>query len=118
MAAFKVGISILQGETFSRVFTWNAGEPPAPVDLTGCQARMQVRAQVASPDVLLELSTANGRIVLGGPAGTIALQLSATDTAALGFVAAVYDLEIVHADATVRRLLAGQVKLSPEVTRG
>lgn len=118
MAAFKVGINILQGETFRKVITWKAGMPPVPVDLTGCQARMQVRSKVDSADVLLELSTANGRIELGGTAGTLTLSLSATDTAALAWTLGVYDLEIVHPDATVRRLLAGGVKVSPEVTRG
>ena len=117
MAAFKKSITLLQGETFAQSFAWRAGTPPVPVDLTGCTARMHVRASVASPDVLLSLSTDDGRITLGGPLGTIALRLPADVTAALSFVAAVYDLELVHPDGTVRRLLAGQVKLSPEVTR-
>lgn len=117
MAAFKTGISILQGETFHKVYTWKAGAPAVPVDLTGCTARMQVRAQVQNADVLLELSTANGRIGLGGAAGTITLDLSATDTAALAWTLGVYDLEIVHPDGSVRRLMAGPVKVSPEVTR-
>ena len=117
MAAFKLSIIIVQGETFSKVSTWMAGTPPVPVDLTGCTARMHVRDAVASADVLLALTTENGRITLGGTAGTVTLQLSAAETAAITWQRGVYDLEIVHANATVRRLLAGTIKLSPEVTR-
>lgn len=118
MAAFKLSIIILQGETFSKVVTWKAGTPAVPVDLTGCTARMQVRAAVDAADVLLELTTENGRILIGGLAGTVTLRLTAAETAAITWPRGVYDLEVVHADASVRRLVAGSIKLSPEVTRG
>lgn len=118
MAAFKLNLTVLQGETFRQVSTWKAGKPPVPVDLTGCTARMHVRATVEAGEVLLSLSTADGHIELGGPAGTITLRLSAEETAAITWRLGVYDLEIVHADGTVRRLYAGRVTVSPEVTRG
>lgn len=120
MAAFKVNINILQGETFTRVDTWKAGAPNyTPVDLTGCTARMQIRTAVESAEVVLELSTDNGRITLGGAAGTITMRLTAAETAALPpRLQAVYDLEIVHSNGDVRRLMAGKVSVSPEVTRG
>lgn len=114
---FRVPLTIFQGATFQKTLTWKVGKPPQPVDLTGCSARMQVRPQVASATVLLELTTDNGRILLGGPAGTVQLQLTPAETAPLAFVAAVYDLEIVHPGGQVRRLASGQVKLNPEVTR-
>lgn len=114
---FRVPLTVYQGASFAKTLTWKVGKPPQPVDLTGCSARMQVRPQVASPDVLLELTTGNGRILLGGPSGTVHLQLDPAETAALSFVAAVYDLEIVHPGGQVRRLASGQVKLNPEVTR-
>ena len=117
MAAFKFKLAIDQGSTFTKLFTWKAGTPAAPVDLTGCTARMQLRSQITSDAILIELTTENGRITLGGTAGTIELTISATDTAALNFTSAVYDLEIVYADGTVRRLISGTATLSPEVTR-
>jgi hypothetical protein len=119
MAAFKVKLTIYQGETFLRQFTWKTGsiETPTIVDLTGCAARMQIRSRVESPDVLLELTTENGGITLGGTAGTIVLSLPFEDTAAIDFRTGVYDLEIVKADATVRRLMSGTVRVSEEVTR-
>ena len=78
---------------------------------------MQVRSSVDSPAVLLELTTENGRIRLGGPSGAIELHLSAQETAAIEWESGVYDLEIEFAGGQVRRLFAGRVKVSKEVTR-
>lgn len=115
--AGKRNLTIEQGTTFRKSWTWRAGSPSAAVDLTGCTARMQIRAKVDSAAILLELTTENNRIVLGGVAGTIDLIVSAADTAALAWKSGAYDLEIVFADGTVRRLLKGSVFIDPEVTR-
>lgn len=117
MAAFKLKLSIDQGATFTRQVTWKTGKPATPVDLTGCTARMQIREEIESAEVLVSLTTANGGITLGGAAGTVVLRIEATATAAFQWTAGVFDLEIEFADGTVRRLLAGTVSVSPEVTR-
>lgn len=106
--------------TGSGVFAWRA-----PVDLTGFTARMQIRADVASADILLELTTnpapgggtGNARLVVDNTAKTITATISATDTAALTFEKGVFDLELVSAGGTVTRLASGTVVVSPEVTR-
>jgi len=85
-----------------------------PVDLTGATARMQIREQVGGT-VLLELTTENGGLAISGP-GTITRTLSATQTAALTWTEAVYDLEVEYADGTVQRYLQGAVTVSREVT--
>ena len=115
------GLVIYQGTTFDVTFTWrqpivSPATVGTPVDLTGYTARMQVRSSIASDEVLLELTTENGGITLGDVAGTIALHLDATDTAALEFTSGVWDLELVSADV-VTRLLGGRLKVSKEVTR-
>lgn len=118
MAAFKYKLQIVQGETLAKTFNWKAGSPtPTPVDLTGCTARMQIRAKVGAVAPLLELTTENGRIALGGVAGTVQLNLTATETSAINWVSGVYDLEIVYLDGRVRRLISGSVVVSPGVTR-
>lgn len=114
---FRYKVEIVQGATLRDVVTWRTGTPPVAVDLTDCTARMQVRERVASPDVLLELTTENGGIILGGAAGTVTLYMSDEETAAIDWSAGVYDLEIVLANDDVRRLLAGTVVVLPEVTR-
>lgn len=114
---FKHNITIIQGGTLRDVTTWKAGSPAVPVDLTGCTARMQVRQKVDGTDVLLNLTTENGGIILGGIAGTVTVYLSATATAALAWKSGVYDLEIEFGNGDVRRLLSGSVSVSLEVTR-
>lgn len=117
MAVLKYKLTILQGESLDKTFTWKAGLPPVPVDLTGCTARMHIRSDIRAATPAIELSTENGRIVLGGAAGTIRLKLSATETSSLNISQGVYDLEIVYPDGRVRRFAAGAVSVSPEVTR-
>jgi hypothetical protein len=72
-----------------------------------------VRATLESAEALIELTTGNGRIALGGSAGTITLTISATDTAALTAGRGVYDLELVSGSGIVTRLLQG-VAPSPQ----
>ena len=65
----KLKLTIYQGATFRKRLTWKGPLPAqTPIDLTGCTARMQVRPEVESSTVLLELTTANGGITLGGVA--------------------------------------------------
>lgn len=108
-------LCIQQGATFTRVITWK--QDGALVNLTGYTARMQLRATTEAAQALIELTTANNRITLGGSAGTITLTISATDTAALTAGRAVYDLELVSAGGIVTNLLGGVVNILRNVTR-
>lgn len=106
--------TIYQGATFSRVLTWK-DENDTAINLTGYTARMQIRQRITG-DTLIALTTENGRIALGGSAGTVTLTISASDTAAIT-TDGVYDLELVSGSEVVTRLLQGTVTLSKEVTR-
>lgn len=122
MAATKLNLRIEQGATYigpgrGGNATLKNGTPPVPTDLTGCTARMQVRSSIDDPVVLLSLTTENGGIALGGTAGTITLGLTAVQTTAINWMTGVYDLEIIFSTGLVRRLLAGNVTVSKEVTR-
>jgi len=88
-----------------------------PINLTGYTARLQFREPLESSIVLLSLTTENGGITLGGVNGTIALLISATDTAALTWSTAVFDLEIISASSIVDRIISGRASVSDEVTR-
>jgi hypothetical protein len=105
MAATTYDILIEQGATLQPVVTYK--ESGAAINLTGYTARMQVRSTLESAEALIELTTANGRIALGGSAGTITLTISATDTAALTAGRGVYDLELVSGSGIVTRFLQG-----------
>lgn len=113
----KRKLAIIQGATFRKRWTWKPGG--IPMDFTGCKARLQVRAKIDSADVLLELTTENGGIVLGAEPGTIDLYIGATVTAAIAWNSGVFDLEIQYAAGPdeVDRLIYGSVVVSREVTR-
>ena len=117
MSAFKLNLKIDQGATFDKSVTWKVGKPAVPVDLTGATARMQIRPKIDSATVLVELTTENGRIALGGVTGDVTLTIEAAITTDFAWREGVYDLEIIFADTTVKRLLSGSVAVSPEVTR-
>jgi hypothetical protein len=111
-----LNITIEQGATFNPVFTWK-DELGNPIDLSGFSGRMHIRGEIEDVAPLLEITTANTYMVLGGALGTITLNVPASITAALDFDTAVYDLELESSGGDVTRLLKGSVGLSPEVTR-
>ena len=103
-----------QGATFSKQLTWEIDN--VPVDLTTYTARMQVREKYTSPSAIINLTTENGGITLGGDEGTIDIDISATSTASLVAKEYVYDLELVSS-SVVTRLIEGKFIVTPEVTR-
>ena len=118
MPAAKYDLYIEKGATYRQTLYWQIGAPPEPVDLTNFTARMKIRA--AGPGggttELAELTTENSRIELSQEPGRIDLEITATDTETLMGLAGVYDLELVNG-TEVTRLIEGEVRLSPEVTR-
>lgn len=116
MAAAPYDITIEQGATWRTTLTVKDATGTT-VDLTGYTARMQIRPSVESTTVLLELNTTGSGITVTGPAGQIALLITATATTGINWTGAVYDLELTAPSGDVTRLLQGRVTLSPEVTR-
>ena len=112
----KLDLVAYQGASWDYTLTWLAGG--TPVNLTAYTARMQVRETFDSTGTILSLTSGTG-ITLGGTAGTIYLEASATTTA--GFDGTpnkqfVYDLELESA-GVVTRLVEGTFTINPEVTR-
>lgn len=115
MATVKYKLKLDQGATLRKPFTWKAGGEP--VDLTEFVGRMQIRETIDSEEVIAELTSDNGGIIIGHEPGEFTLYMSAEDTAALDFDSAVYDLELESPNGDVTRILAGDVTLTREVTR-
>ena len=84
--------TIQQGASWTRTLTY--ADEGVPIDLSGYTARMDI-AHPLSGRAILELDTDNQRIVIDGPAGTIALILSTVDTASLSPQAYRYNIELV-----------------------
>jgi hypothetical protein len=115
MAAGTLDFTIEQGATFNLLLTWKIND--VLVNLTGYTARLQARVDVEDSELILSLTTANGGITLGGAAGTISLDQTATQTTLLPAGTYVYDLELIASNSTVTRLVQGELLVSPEVTR-
>lgn len=116
MAAGTLDFTIEQGATFNLLLTWKIDT--VPVNLTNWTARLQARVDVEDTETVLSLTTdANGGITLGGAAGTISLDRTATQTALLPGGTYVYDLELISAIGAVTRLVQGELTISAEVTR-
>lgn len=105
-----------QGATFSRALVRKDSQKRV-TPLTGYTARMQVRSQVSSLDVVLNLTTENNGIVINPSIGQIVIQ--ATDQVMSNIPAGkyVYDLETISPDGDVERLVMGSFTVRPEVTR-
>ena len=126
MSAGRFDITLEQGSTFDLPLRYRAPSG-TPVDLTGYTARMQVREAPASA-VFVEFNsalTANGFILLSGSAedredganGNVRIYMTAANTALLPRFAGRYDLELDDGTGYVVRLLEGQFRVEPEITR-
>lgn len=106
-----------QGATFSRTITWT-DSAKKPINITNYTAKMQVRATVESSAVILELTTQNGRISLGGVLGTVTLNVPASVMQNVVADKYVYDLELIApTTGVVNRLVQGNFAVRAEVTR-
>jgi len=111
-----VELEIAQGATFSRAISYLQANG-SPRDLTDYTARMQIRTAVGG-DLIVELNTENGGIIIEGLLGRVTMTMGSAETAALPATTGVFDLELSSPDATpvVTRLLEGTVTITPEVT--
>jgi hypothetical protein len=119
MPAATLALSVEQGTTYDVTITFKDGAG-ALVNLTSYTARMDWRTTITQTVPAITLNTTNGRLTLGGAAGTIRLFLTDSETAALGTTSGasyVYDLELISGGGIVTRLLKGTVTVDPEVTR-
>lgn len=117
MAAGKYDITIEQGATFTLQISYKDSNDSV-IDMTtsGRSVRMSIKevaggtliasTEGSSPTLTKTLAASGNNIIIG---------MTATNTTALDFETAVYDLEAVN-NSTVDRILEGKVRLSKEVT--
>lgn len=113
--AATYGFTADKGATFTQVIKWKDANKNL-INLDGYTAEMVIREKTTAASVVLTLSTANGRIELGGSAGTVTLTASATD---MGIDAGqyTYTLELTSTSGEVTRLLMGAFVVRPDVFR-
>ena len=118
MQSTKYNIVAEQAATYQLNITWN-GSDGQPVDLTNFHAKMQIRLGFNEPDAIVTVDDSDG-ITLGGELGTIAIVISAEQTALLRAPQVfVYDLRMTNdLGGEVTRLIEGTFTTIPAVTRG
>lgn len=121
MTPAKLDLTIYRGSTFVKEITWQTGTPAAAVNLTGCKIQMQMRPKIAETNIIDELTTENGRIVITDAAAgkfTISVPASVSTGYLATYTNGVYDLEVVMPDlTTIYRIIEGKVTIVAEVTR-
>jgi hypothetical protein len=105
-----------KGATYRHTLFWK-DKLKAPIDLTGVTARMQVRDDVDSSLIRLDLTTENGGLTITGLLGRIDIYISDIETTALPGYGGVYDMEFVFPSSDITRLVEGSINFIPEVTR-
>lgn len=106
--------TIDQDSTYTVTLVYNDGNGN-PIDLTGYEAKMQLREKYDSPTAALTLTTGGGGIVITGPTGTIDITATDEQTATLDPIFYVYDLDL-KLGGVITRLIQGQVTVRPRVT--
>ncbi len=109
-------ITIEQGTPFTQEFLVKNPDN-SNKDLTGYTARMQFRTAYSSSTVILDATTANGKLTIDVPNSKCSIVLSAADTASLLYYAYVYDIELVDSLNVPKRMVQGTVTINPEVTK-
>lgn len=117
MSAGTYDITVEQGAVFNRVLTWKDANGSL-VNLSGYTARLWVRKTFNTTTNVLEMTTENGRITLGGSAGTVTLYISANDTDDIHAARYIYDLKLIPSNsANAVRMLQGFFEVVPQVTQ-
>lgn len=125
-------MTVVRGSTWEDSFVYLQDDGVTPVDLTGYQARMQIRSLAGqfgtstADTLVMELTTDNGRLTITPAEGKVALKVSATDTVLLNpdnakKVKHVYALELFRPAGAgpeyVIPLVQGKITVQGEVVR-
>jgi hypothetical protein len=102
-----------QATTFNFQFT--ISNDNVPWNLTNYTGTMTVRPFVGANTTTVVASTANGRMVLGGPSGSITITIDAATTGDISAGRYAYDL-VLDSSTEVTRILEGKFVVTGAVT--
>lgn len=88
-----------------------------PLKLTDFAAQMQLRRSLWDADAVDTLTTNNGRIEIEASAGRVLCIFPNAATAKYPAQKLVYDLELVEPAQTIKRIVHGEITVTPEVTK-
>jgi hypothetical protein len=102
-----------QATTFNFLFTISNNN--TALNLTGYTGTLTVRPFIGSSTTTVVASTANGRMVLGGIAGSVSITIDSDTTGDISAGRYVYDL-VLDSGSTVTRYLEGKFIVTGAVT--
>lgn len=124
---------IKQGKTFERRFVRKTGSPSLPLDMSGYEARGQMRPSFESNAIYCNLSSSiqpdgtglymtpvSGGLTLPKSSGSIGLLISAFSSSQFNFDTAFIDIEIYSGSGVtqyVKEYFSGTVKLYKDAIR-
>lgn len=126
MSAGRYDIVLEQGTTFDLPINYSNPDGTS-IDLSGYQARMQVR-EAPHTELFVEFNsglTSNGFILMSGAVedredsanGNLRVYMTAANSSSLPRFRGRYDLELFDSSGYTIRLLEGQFTVEPEITR-
>jgi hypothetical protein len=108
------GFNFTQGDTFTSAPAWKISG--SYVNVSGYSALMQLRRGTNTGTVVLELSTANGRIVAGSTDGKFTITVSSAVTATVPAGSFYYDLQVTSPDNVTTTILSGVFTVNAQVS--
>ena len=111
----EVNFILTRGATFNPELIWENSDGTV-VNLTGYTARMDVRADPTSAELLTQLLTGSG-ITIDGPNGKISLLIASATTKTFLWTSAAYDLFLTSGTGIVTALIFGRIIMKEAVTK-
>ena len=104
-------LNIYQGDDYSAIVTVSSGSTPPAQVLAGYTAQAQIRQGPADiyPQIVVQISTA-----VNSPNVSLSIPHAVTTTLAGQYV---WDLQLTSSAGIITTILAGNVKVTQEVTR-
>jgi hypothetical protein len=113
----RYDLAIYQAATLTETLPQFVDSAGVAVDLTGYTARAQAREDFDSVTPFMDISTANGGIILNGT-NAPKLYISDDDTITMDVCNGVWDIILTAPDGTVIRYAQGKACVKKAVTRG
>ena len=112
MSAANYNLVAYKGVHFERTF-FRVDPAGEPIALTGFGVSLKVFTHRNSTNVVTEMSTGNGRVILGPATNQFTVRLTQAETAALNAGEYVYNLDITDNGNITHRWLRGSFTLFP-----
>lgn len=113
----KLDLEIYQGSTFRKGFQWKIQSTDLPMDLTGCQIKMQIKESACSNTAIIECSTANGGAVFESEIDAKwYVEILPEDTMLLSPIRYAYDMDVIFPSGDVYTIARGTIKVIAQVT--